>query len=166
MVSTTQTGGWAAEGTFPSARRGYDRAAVDEAVSRLRSQLGHLQQQADSLAQDNRRLHEDLGQANTRAAQVDYSGLGGRAQEILRIAEEQARDVTLRAEQDADQLAEATETETERLRAATTTELAELRSAQLAELAGLRAQGQSDAAALVERARAESAELQAAGRLY
>lgn len=155
----------ATEGAFPLVRKGYDRTAVDEYTRTTQAEIKELQRHDDALTTENQQLNDALSHAHHRAQQVDYSGLGGRAQEILRIAEEQARDVTERAAQEADQLLERRHEEVDRLRRNAATELGDIRALELGDLEALRRQGRQDAAEVVVRATVEADQLLASARL-
>jgi hypothetical protein len=146
-------------GRFPLARKGYEREAVDHFVRSTHAQLAHLLQQYDSLLANNHELRQALAEANTRASHADFSSLGGRVQELLHIAEEQATDITQQAVQEADRLSAQVHAELNELRQSAAAELAQLRDAQLAELDSMRQHGEQDAAELRERATAEAAQL-------
>ena len=77
---------------------------VDHFVRATQAQIAQLLQQYDALIANNHELRQALDEANARATQADFSGLGGRVQELLQIAEEQATDITRRAVQEADRL--------------------------------------------------------------
>ena len=82
-----------AAGSFPTALRGYDRSAVDEYVRSLEGNVVATRRHAQELLEQMARLEEQT-QAESERQQVDYSDLGSRASEILRLAQEQARDLT------------------------------------------------------------------------
>ena len=97
-------------------RRGYDRAAVDTFARDAHAEITELRHAYETLAAHYAQLQAERDAAPAAAPAADYSGLGGRAQEILRIAEEQALDLTSRAAADADRLTEQTEHEVQTLR--------------------------------------------------
>ena len=146
-------------GYFGSARKGYDRAAVDRFVEDTQTQIAGLRREVESLAATNRSM------AAERAMTPDYSSLGGRAQEILRIAEEQARETTHRASTAADDLVAGAERDADRMRDTTAHELEGLRQHRLAELDELRSRTEDDTALALERAQASAQQLLAAARL-
>jgi cell division septum initiation protein DivIVA len=146
-------------------RRGYDREAVDHFVRSTHAQLAHLLQQYDSLLANNHELRQALDEANARATHADFSGLGGRVQELLRIAEEQATDITQQAVHEADRLSAQVHAELNELRQGAAAEMAQLRDAQLAELDSMRQNGEQDAAELRARAMAEAEQLLDSARL-
>src|SRR5215217_8569064 len=153
------------DGRFPLARKGYDREAVDHFVRSTHAQIAHLLQQYDALMSNNHQLRHALDEANARAAHADFSGVGGRVQELLQIAEEQATDITQQAVQEADRLSAQVHAELNELRQNAAAELAQMRDAQLAELGSLRQHGEQAAAELRERATAEAEQLLASARL-
>lgn len=146
-------------GYFGSARKGYDRAAVDRFVEDAQTQIAGLSREVDTLAAQNRAM------AAQRAMTPDYSSLGGRAQEILRVAEEQARETTHRASTAADDLVDGAHRDADRMRDDTVHELAGLRQHRLAELDELRRRTEEDSALALERAHASAQQLLAAARL-
>ncbi|GAB2576356.1 DivIVA domain-containing protein [Microlunatus antarcticus] len=159
MSTVRHAEGDPATGFFASARKGYDRAAVDRFVEDTQSQIAGLSREVESLAAQNRAM------AAKQAMTTDYSSLGGRAQEILRIAEEQARETTQRATTAADDLVAGAERDADRMRDDTVHELAGLREHRLAELDVLRRRTEDDSTLAVERAHASAQQLLAAARL-
>ena len=149
---------------FPINRRGYDRDAVDGFVRSLQSRLNDLDAQVQRLITENGQLRHDLTRAQ-ESAHPDFNNLGGRAQEILRVAEEQAGDLTAQAQREADRLLEQTDTETRQQRERAENELAGIRDRQLGELDNLRRQADADAQAVYEHARFESEQLLASARV-
>ncbi len=153
------------DGRFPLSRKGYEREAVDHFVRATQAQIAQLLQQYDSLVTYNHELRQALDDAYARANHADFSALGGRVQEMLRIAEEQASDITQAAIQEADRLSAQRQAEIDELRQSAYAEMAEMRDAQRAELDALRDQIERDAVQLRERATAEAAHLLASARL-
>ena len=83
----------AEETEFPVAIRGYDKAAVDDAIKDLRKEILTLSAQNSTLASELRETTEALNAANHELSEFDrptYSGVGTRAALILSSAEEQA----------------------------------------------------------------------------
>ena len=113
MSSNQQGDRTSGEYGFPVVRRGYDRAAVDAFAHDAHAEITELRRQYETLAGHYAQLQSTR---EAPPAEADFSALGGRAQEILRVAEEQARDLTARAGADADRLAEQTEVELRMLR--------------------------------------------------
>ena len=153
------------DGRFPLSRKGYDREAVDHFVRATQAQISQLLQQYDSLTTYNHELRQALDDAYARANHADFSALGGRVQEMLQIAEEQASDITQAAIQEADRLSAQRQAEIDELRQNAYAEMAEMRDAQRAESDALRDQTERDAAQLKERATAEAAQLLTSARL-
>ena len=86
-----------AAGNFPGALRGYDRQAVDDYVRTLEASVVQARRHAAELEQQVGGLQDRLSQSQAREGNpedVDYSDLGGRASDILRLAQEQAHDLT------------------------------------------------------------------------
>jgi cell division septum initiation protein DivIVA len=166
-VNTAPAGGsHTGDGRFPLSRKGYDREAVDHFVRATQAQISQLLQQYDSLIAYNHELRQALDDAHAQANHADFSALGGRVQEMLQIAEEQASDITQAAIQEADRLSAQRQAETDELRQSAYAEMAEMRDAQRAELDALRDQIERDAAQLRERVTAETAQLLASARLH
>ena len=159
MSTVRQAEGDPATAYFGSARKGYDRTAVDRFVEETQTQIAGLRREVDSLAAQNRAM------AAQRAMTPDYSSLGGRAQEILRVAEEQARETTHRSSTMADDLVAGAQRDADRMRDDTAHELLGLRQHRLAELDTLRQRAEEDTALALERAHASAQQLLAAARL-
>jgi hypothetical protein len=153
------------DGRFPVARKGYEREAVDHFVRATHAQIARLLQQYDSLMANNYALRQAVDEANARATQADFSGLGGRVQELLQIAEDQATDITKHAVQEADRLSAQVHAEINELRQSAAAEVAQMRDAQLAELDALRQRGEQDALELQRHAQADAEQLLASARL-
>jgi hypothetical protein len=153
------------DGRFPLVRKGYDREAVDHFVRATQAQIAQLLQQYDALLANNHELRNALDDAKARAAHANFSGLGGRVQELLQIAEDQATEITRQAVQEADRLSAQVHAELNELRQGATAELAQMRDSQLAELDALRHNGEHDALELLERAQADAEQLLASARL-
>lgn len=97
------------QGEFPTELRGYRRADVEAALSELRTELMQA-------AKDRAQALEDLTAARTELEQFrnnqneshtpSYTGLGGRLEAVLRIAEEQSTRIISQADIDADRVTE------------------------------------------------------------
>lgn len=146
---------------FRVVRRGYDRTAVDRFAHAAHAEITELRQRYETLATHYRQLQQQL----QAPAVADYSGLGSRAQEILRMAEEQAHDLTAGASADADRLLEQTEHEVQLLRDQSAAELDERRETELARIDSLSRQAEQAAAVLLGSARTEADQLLMAARL-
>ncbi len=158
-----------AAGNFPTALRGYDRAAVDEYVRALESRVqssnhehAAMEQQVSELRAQTTQLQRELDTRPT--GEIDYSSLGGRASNILRLAEEESRELMEKATADAKAVRDAANREADEVRSNAQTEHAEIKSSGTEEIAKLREQGLADVRAQVERARAESGSLVDAAR--
>ena len=135
MSSTDNTGlglfddAASAVGNFPTALRGYDRTAVDDYVRTLEASVVQSRRRATQLEQQVADLQDQVAAAATRAgADLDYTNLGGRAYEILRLAEEQAREVVENATIEAEQVKENARREADSLRSTAAREGNEIKS--------------------------------------
>src|SRR5688572_7672361 len=82
--------------TFPVARRGYDPSAVDRKFAALAAERARLAADLDEQHRRTEALEAELAALRERASENEaptYAGLGGRASELLRLAEEQADEV-------------------------------------------------------------------------
>jgi cell division septum initiation protein DivIVA len=162
-----------AAGNFPGALRGYDRQAVDEYVRTLEASVVQSRSHAAELEKQVTGLQDQLQESKLRETDpddVDYAGLGGRANEILRLAQEQAHDLTTaatlegerireEARRDAAQQREQAERDSGELRTGGLSEISELRTRLQDEVAGQVARAQAESSALLEAARREGASL-------
>lgn len=155
-----------AVGNFPSAIRGYDRTAVDDYVRTLEATVVNTRRQARDLEDQIAALSDQLSEASTRPAadNVDYTNLGGRATDILRLAEEQAREMVDRAGVDADRIREVARREADGIRQAAAREGSTIKNTGKSEIEQLRARGRDEAKAQVDKASAEAANIVAAAR--
>jgi cell division septum initiation protein DivIVA len=107
------------ETQFPVVMRGYERAAVDDAILDLRKELMHLSAQNAQLAQELKTALAELEQAKLGLAEAgdpSYSGVGARAALILSTAEDQALKLTQDAERDIERQKRALNEEIDNLR--------------------------------------------------
>ena len=162
-----------AAGNFPGALRGYDRQAVDDYVRTLEASVVQSRSHAGALEKQVTGLQDQLQESKLRETDpedVDYAGLGGRANEILRLAQEQAHDLTTaatlegerireEARRDVAQQREQAERDSGELRSGGLSEISELRTRLQDEVAGQVARAQAEAAALLDAARREGASL-------
>ncbi len=163
-----------AAGNFPSALRGYDRAAVDEYVRALESNVVQSRQLAAQLEQQVSQLQaRKPTAAKTESgddAEPDYSKLGDRANDILRLAQEQARELVTNATVEAEQLKEQARREADGLRQSAAREGDAIKTGGTAQVDELRvklagdveqqvAKSQSDADALLAAARRQAESL-------
>ena len=131
-----------AAGSFPTALRGYDRSAVDEYVRSL-----------------------EAGVVATRAPhppEVDYSERGGRASDILRLAQEQARDLTENAAAEAERTKELARRDADGIRRDAARQGEEIRTGGVAQIDELRVRLHEEVRAQVEHARADAEAIVAA----
>ena len=107
-----------AVGNFPTALRGYDRTAVDDYVRTLEASVVQSRRHAAQLEQQVNGLQDQLTGAggSGKSEDVDYSNVGGRANDILRLAQEQARDLVQNATVEAEKLKEQARREADGLR--------------------------------------------------
>ena len=153
-----------AVGNFPTALRGYDRTAVDDYVRTLEGNVVQSRRQLASLEQQVNSLREQLQAAGKPGGGVDYAGVGSRANDILRLAQEQARDMVDNAKVEAEKVKEAARREADSLRTNATVEGNNLKSGGIAEIDQLRARLHGDIQGQAEKAKAEAAALLAAAR--
>src|SRR4030095_13326337 len=97
-----------AVGNFPTALRGYDRTAVDDYVRTLEESVVKSRRHATQLEQQVTTLQDEIasGSDSADSKEVDYANLGGRANDILRLAQEQARELVQNATVEAEKLKE------------------------------------------------------------
>ena len=101
-----------AVGDFPSALRGYDRTAVDDYVRTLEASVVQSSRHAAQLELQVSSLQDQLsalqnGKGGGSGAKPDFSNLGGRTNDILRLAQDQAREIVATATVEAEKLKEA-----------------------------------------------------------
>jgi len=152
-----------AVGNFPTALRGYDRTAVDDYVRTLEASVVQSRRHAAALEQQVTSL-QDQARDSGRGSEVDYAGVGGRANDILRLAQEQAREMVEKATVEAQKVKEAARRESDAVRQNAAREGDTLKSGGIAEIGQLRAKLQEDVKGQVEKAKAESEALLAAAR--
>ena len=155
-----------AAGSFPVAIRGYDRSAVDDYVRSLESTVVNSRRRIYILEERINTLRDELDVANAtvRGEDVDYTNLGGRASDILRLAEEQARGVVDQATVDAERIRETARREADTARLNAERDANETKSSGLAEIKRLRAQGVQDAKEQLEKATTQGEAIIAAAR--
>jgi cell division septum initiation protein DivIVA len=151
-----------AVGNFPTALRGYDRTAVDDYVRTLEANVVQARRHAASLEQQLNALQDQLQASGKNGGDVDYAGVGGRANDILRLAQEQARDMVENATIEAAKLKEAARREADTLRTSAAREGNHLKSGGIAEVDQLRARLHEDIQGQLQKAKEEAAALLAA----
>jgi len=90
---------------FSTELRGYKRSEVDEALGELRGELIKANKDTARALEDLKKVQEQLAELSATARESSspsYSGLGGRLEAMLRIAEEQATRIISQADIDAD----------------------------------------------------------------
>ncbi len=157
-----------AAGGFPVSRRGYDKQAVDDYVRALEMQLVEARNRADELQTGTAPLQRQLEETRRQleaVANPSYAGLGDRAAQILRLAQDQASEALDEARREADELRSTAAKEAASNRATGEREAEDIRSVALNEADSLRRTAEGDAAELRRTAETEAAEvLQAARR--
>ncbi len=153
-----------AAGNFPTALRGYERAAVDEYVRNLEARLVATRRQGREIRDELERRQHEQAEREANPPAIDYSQVGGRAGEILRLAQEQAHDLTENAAAEAKRTQELARREADAIRRDAAQHGEQLRSGGIAQIDQLRAQLHEDVRAQVEHARAEAAEITAAAQ--
>lgn len=155
-----------AAGSFPTSLRGYDRSSVDEYVRTLETAVVQERRRASELEEQAGSLQEQLKQAAqaNHGGEPDYSKIGGRASDILRLAEEQAREVLDHATQDAEKIKETARRDADRQREEAAKAGGDFKSSGVAEVKDLRVRGQKDVQLQLAHAKAEAEDLVAAAR--
>jgi cell division septum initiation protein DivIVA len=154
-----------AVGNFPTALRGYDRTAVDDYVRTLEESVVKSRRHSAQLEQQVTLLQDDLASAGDKSDNdVDYSNLGGRANDILRLAQEQARELVQNATIEAEKLKEHARREADGLRSNASREGDAIKSGGTAQVDQLRAKLREEVQGQVEKAKAEGDALIAAAR--
>lgn len=155
-----------AVGNFPAALRGYDRSAVDDYVRSLEGALVQTRRRAAGMDQQVAALNDQLRESieKQRAQEVDFTNLGGRATEILRLAEEQSREVLDRAAADAERVKETAQREADRLKQEAVRAGTDIKSSGIAEIEQLRGRGQTDLQEQLQKAQGEAVAIVAAAR--
>ncbi|MDX6317201.1 MAG: hypothetical protein QOD35_601 [Nocardioidaceae bacterium] len=118
-------------------RGGYDKAAVDSYVAQQQHEAAMSAEQFRSAGREVARLQELVTDLENRLTEMEtptWSGLGSHAAALLRIAEDQATNVTLQAQQAADESRTRIEREAAALRADAETEAADIRAVALHEM--------------------------------
>src|SRR5262245_49693179 len=130
-----------AAGGFPSSRRGYDRVAVDEYVRALEQQLSDALTRIDELQSSSGRLLGQLTETKRQledAANPSYAGLGDRAAQILRLAQDQAAEALEDARREGDDLRVQAKQAANEIRVNAEREAADVRTVALADAETMR----------------------------
>src|SRR4051794_34482932 len=120
-----------AAGNFPGALRGYDRQAGDDYVRTLEASVGQARSHAAELEGQGTGPQGQLQESKLRETDpeaVDYAGLGGRANEILRLAQEQAHELTTAATLEGERIREEARRDAAQLREQAERDSGELRT--------------------------------------
>lgn len=135
--------GSSAAGQFAVALRGYDRSQVDIHVTELERrlldlsgrwvgdsrELGSLRVEVAGLRRDHAQAVRDLEESR----EPTYAGLGARVEQLLRLAEEEARSIGERAHAEAERLVADSRELAGRIRGGAEDETAELRAVAIGE---------------------------------
>ena len=122
---------------FPIGRRGYDTAAVDRKVGQLSSENAALARDLDGTRKRLAEVEKQLAALREQASENEnptYAGLGGRASELLRLAEEQADEVIASAKHRADELLRTASADAASMKAHASRDAEDMRMVQLKEL--------------------------------
>ncbi|MET1007539.1 MAG: hypothetical protein ABWX96_18455 [Propionibacteriaceae bacterium] len=90
--------------TFPKARQGYDRAAVDAYVASANRQLTTSQQEIAALRADQQRLAAELAALRAQHNRWQTEGVDARTQDLLDAAAAQAQEIVAQGEREADEI--------------------------------------------------------------
>jgi cell division septum initiation protein DivIVA len=162
--------------SFAFERRGYDRAAVDAFVAQAASAYQRVSSEAAESGQRIAQLEHSLKELQEELDEHDhptYGGLGKHAAAMLRLAEEQATQVThaaneaakemrSRASREATALVSEAQQEAEQLRVTRKAEIERNQSKLRTEAVELRAAAVSDAKEIVSAARREAEQIRLA----
>ena len=74
---------------FVTVMRGYDRPQVDEHIRQIEAEVRQHREQAQAMQRELSEAHRQIQEQE----RPTYSGLGGRIEQLLRLAEEQATEV-------------------------------------------------------------------------
>lgn len=148
-----------AAGNFPTALRGYDRSSVDEYIRTIENRFVEARRQAEALEVQLDEARTELDELRRLAEpqpEPDFGGLGGRATDLLRVSEEQAKEIVEKAKLDADGLREQGRRDADQIRAEGERDANDMRVAASTELEALRERLNTEVGSQVERARAEA----------
>lgn len=171
------------EPTFPVARRGYKRSAVDEKIRHYLAEIGALNKQCERLRGEATLASERITELEARVSERDhravtretsaYGSAGDKIAGMLRAAEKQAAEILAKAGRDAEKQRRETDEEAARLRRAAHEDAEVLLSEQCVEIERLRAEAiasadsyrkriQAEADGVIEDAHAEAEQLRTA----
>src|ERR1041385_6451256 len=103
---------------FDLVRRGYERAQVDERITKLVADRDSALTRITALEKRIEELHLETQNAAAQVndAEPSYAGLGARVEKILRLAEEEAKDLREEARRAAEQHRELAESAAQQVR--------------------------------------------------
>src|SRR5690349_9238718 len=134
--------------SFPVVRRGgYDPASVDRQMHTLAGEKAGLTAGLNEAKSKIASLEKELAGLRQRVSEQDsptYAGLGGRASEMLRLAEEQADDVLVQARAQAEEVRRQAAKDADVLKAQAARDAEDMRMVQLKELDETRARALAD----------------------
>ena len=139
---------------FELVRRGYDRGQVDDRITKLVADRDSALARITSLEKRIEELHLETqnAQAQVNDAEPSYAGLGARVEKILRLAEEEAKDLREEARRAAEQHRELAEGAAQ-----------QVRNDAEAFAAERKAKAEDEGARIVEKAKGEAAALRSGG---
>jgi hypothetical protein len=138
--------------SFDIVLRGYERKQVDEHLARTAAERQAAAQRIGALERRVEELHFELQNAQKQGGEAEpsYAGLGARVEKILRLAEEEAKDLQAEAQAKA-----------EKERKAAEVNAAQVRAQAEEDGRARREQTRQEAAKLLEEARKEAAQVRA-----
>jgi cell division septum initiation protein DivIVA len=153
---------------FDLVRRGYDRAQVDEQLDALRAALEQAQRAAQTAEHHanmtETELREATEQLNVQRDERQESSFGFRVEKIIRLAEEEAREIRSQAANDAEAHRSAVEQQLAKRTQAIQEQqvrLDEEHAAAMADIRTQRTEAEQHAKAMREKAQAEADRLRA-----
>ena len=153
---------------FPVVRRGgYDKDAVDRRLLQFAGEKDGLSASLDCAREQIGQLEKKVEELSHQAKESDapsYAGLGGRASELLRLAEEQADEVLVEAKARADDVHRQARADADALRAQASRDAEDMRVVQLAELEETRRRATADVESERDRALAEADDVRASAK--
>src|SRR5690349_8037663 len=149
--------------SFPVVRRGgYDPASVDRQIHTLAGEKAGLTAGLNEAKSKVAALEKELATLRERVSEQDsptYAGLGGRASEMLRLAEEQADEVLIQARAQAEEVRRQAAKDADVLKAQAARDAEDMRMVQLKELDETRARALADVEQERAMAKAEADDL-------
>ena len=153
---------------FPVVRRGgYDKDAVDRRLLQFAGEKDGLSASLDRAREQIAQLEKKVEELSHQAKESDtpsYAGLGGRASELLRLAEEQADEVLTEANAQATQVRQQAQRDAAAIKAAADRDAEDMRVVQLTELEETRKRVTADIESERARALAEADDVRASAK--